>query len=75
MKKRFSFSSGREWREHASSAAALQHRVRPGLVFTDAPPHGHVFAHSTPGAGKSALFHTLIKAALKTERAGGRHDQ
>lgn len=38
------------------------------------PPYGHVFTHSTPGAGISAHFHTLIKAALKTERAGGQHD-
>lgn len=74
MKKRFSFSSACEQRAPASSAAALHHRVRPGLMFVDMPPYGHVFTHSTPGAGKSAHFHILIKAALKTERAGGQHD-
>lgn len=75
MKKRFSFSSAHKQPASASSALALHHRVRCGLMFTALPPHGHVFAHSTPGAGKTALFHTLIKAALKTERAGGLHDQ
>jgi len=75
MKKRFSFSSACERRAPASSVAALHHRVRPGLMFADVPPYGHVFAHSTPEAGNSARFHTLIKAALKTDRAGGQHDQ
>lgn len=75
MKKRFSFNSACEQRAPASSAAALHHRVRPGLMFVDVPPYGHVFTHSTPGAGKSAHFYTLIKAALKRERAGGLHDQ
>ncbi|RAH26687.1 hypothetical protein DOT37_22865 [Pantoea agglomerans] len=75
MKKRFSFSSAHERPESASSAAALHHRVRPGLMFADAPGYGHVFAHSTPGTGKSALFPALIKAVLKTERAGGQHAQ
>lgn len=73
MKKRFSFSSACEQRAPASSAAALHHRARPGVMFVDVP--NYVFAHSMPGAGKSARFHTLIKAALKTERAGGQHDQ
>lgn len=75
MKKRFPFSHAHERPASASSAVALHHRVRPGLMFAALPPHGHVFAHSTPGSGKSALFPTLIKAALKTERAGGLHDQ
>ncbi|MEN4709219.1 hypothetical protein [Pantoea agglomerans] len=75
MKKRFSFSRTHERPKSASSAAALHHRVRPGLMFADAPGYGHVFAHSTPGTGKSALLLTLLKAALKTERAGGLHDQ
>lgn len=75
MKKRFSFCDGHEQPASAASAAALHHRVRPGLMFVDEPPYGHVFALSRPGAGKSAWFHTLINAALKTERAGGQHDQ
>ncbi|MFJ5162118.1 hypothetical protein ACIP6T_23370 [Pantoea sp. NPDC088449] len=72
MKKRFSFCAAHEQRAPAASAVALHHRVRPGV---DVPLYGHAIVHSTPGAGKSALFHTLIKAALKTERAGGQHDQ
>lgn len=75
MKKCFSFSRTHERPESASSAAALHHRVRPGLIFADAPGYGYVFAHSTSGNGKSALLPTLLKAALKTERAGGLHDQ
>jgi len=75
MKKRFSFCAAHEQRAPAASAAALHHRVRPGLMFEDVPSYGHAIVYSTPGAGKSALFHTLIKAALKTERAGGQHDQ
>lgn len=75
MKKRFSFSSACEQWAPTSCAAALHRRVRPGLMFVDVPPYGHVFTHSTPGAGKSAHFHTLIKAALKRARAGGLHDQ
>lgn len=75
MKKRFSFSIAHKRPASASSALALHHWVRPGVMFADAPDYGHVFAHSTPGTGKSALFHTLIKGALKTERAGGQHDQ
>lgn len=75
MKKRFPFSRAHIQPASASSALALHLRVRPGMMFTALPPHGHVFAHSTPGAGKSALLHTVMKAALKTERAGGLHDQ
>jgi len=74
MKKRFSFSRAHERPEITSSAAALHHRARPGLIFADAPGYGHVFAHSTAGTGKSALLTTLLKAVLKTERAGGQHD-
>lgn len=58
-----------------ASAAALHHRTWPWPLTVDAPVNGHFLARSSPGAGKSALFHTLIKAALKTERAGGQHDQ
>lgn len=75
MKKRFAFSSAHEQRASASSADASFLLVRPGLMFVDVPPYGHIFAHSMPGAGKPARFHTLIKAALKKERAGGQHDQ
>lgn len=74
MKKCFSFSSACEQRAPTSCAAALHRRVRPGLMFVDVPTYGHVFTHNTPGAGKSARFHTLIKAALKTECAGGLND-
>lgn len=75
MKKRFSFSRAHQRPASASSALALHHRGRPGLMFADAPGYGHVFAHGTPGTGKSALLHTLLKAVLKAERAGGQHDQ
>ncbi len=75
MKKRFSFCAGPLQPASAASAAALHYRIRPGLTFVDEPPYGHVFALSRPGAGKSACFHTLIKTALKTARAGGMHDQ
>ena len=75
MKKRFSFCAAHGQPASAASAAALYHGGRPGLMFLDVPPNGHVFAWSQPGAGKSALFHSLIQDALKTGRAGGQHDQ
>lgn len=75
MKKRFSFCAAHGQPASAASAAALHHRGTSGLMFLDVPPYGHVFTWSKPGAGKSALLHTLIQDALKIGRTGGQHAQ
>ncbi|KAA8669062.1 hypothetical protein [Pantoea dispersa] len=77
MKKRFSFRSAHEQRVPASSAAALHHRVWPGISLLQANVScGHHFIISgTTGAGKSFLLQDMMNTVLRTPFAGGQHAQ
>ncbi|RRW69201.1 hypothetical protein EGJ48_17935 [Pantoea dispersa] len=77
MKKRFSFRSAHEQRASASSAAALHHRVWPGisLLQADVSCGRHFIISGTTGAGKSVLLQDVMNTALRTPFAGGQHAQ
>ncbi|MCT6593044.1 hypothetical protein N3553_24600 [Pantoea dispersa] len=76
MKKRFSFRSAHEQRVPASSAAALHHRVWPGISLLQADvSSGHTFICGTTGAGKSFLLQDVMNTVLRAPYAGGQHAQ
>ncbi|MHC3774527.1 hypothetical protein ACYDMD_20200 [Pantoea agglomerans] len=76
MKKHFLFHAGNEPVTPAASAAALQQTAWPGISLSQVHVlFGHSFTCSSPSAGKSMYFVDVLKAALRTEKAGGRYAQ
>ncbi len=76
MKKRFSFRSAHEQRVSASSAAALHHRLWPGISLLQADvSSGHIFICSDTGAGKSLLLRDVMNTVLRAPYAGVQHAQ
>lgn len=76
MKKRFSFRSAHEQRVSASSAAALHHRLWPGISLLQADvSSGHIFICADTGAGKSSLLHDVMNTMLRAPCTGGQHAQ
>ena len=76
MKKRFSFRSAHEQRVPSSSAAALHHRVWPGISLLQADvSSGHTVICADTGAGKSLLLRDVMNTVLRAPFAGGQHAQ